>query len=422
MPSTTHRTSVSEDQCSPASLLNASIAASQHHSSNETPTEIYEIARPRHIHEGPQSVTPEPTDNAPLPTWPRFMSGNNLQVMSQWLDLAFARIGVRHGFSSFHNIGAPDQKVSRLSPYASSSLSTPASKIYVFAEMFLSSVNTVFPVFEDCVVDQILNRYSAAKGQVSHEPNPCSETAIAILMIALANICEDADTEEALKHIRAAYSMLSIILVESSLRSSQALFLLALALRAYNEIEMAWHLITLGISIAQSLAMHRAYTAQRKTALGKSLHEEHLRTWWAIYSLEKAISLEVERPSSLRGPECNQTLPKCEDDSVFLHLIALAQIQHQVNERCIQARSSEENPEVDYHDVIREKIVSAGELDQTLLTWADTLPHNLRYLIYPCFYEVYTTDILPYSPSNYIYCEPESLLGVSFLAIQYYQT
>ncbi|KAF1354056.1 hypothetical protein BDV97DRAFT_130896 [Delphinella strobiligena] len=262
-PSTTNRTSVSGDQCSPASLLNPSVAVSQSVSGNEVPTEGYEIAQPHDIHGSPQSVTPGPTDNAPLPTWPRFMSGNNLQVMSQWLDLAFARIGVRHGFSSCHNSGAPDRKVSRLSPFALSSLSTHDSpEIPGFAQMFLSSANTFFPVFEERVTHQILNQYNAATVQASLEPYPCSETAIPILMIAVANLFGEADTEEALKHIRAAYSMLSIIVVESSLRSTQALFLLALALRAFNEIYMAWHLITLGISIAQSLAMHRAYTAQ----------------------------------------------------------------------------------------------------------------------------------------------------------------
>ena len=107
--------------------------------------------------------------------------------------------------------------------------------------------------------------------------------------------------------------------------------------------------------------------------------EERIRTWWAIYSLEKVLSLEVERPSSIRDFECNQSKPQVDQDPpVFESIIKLAQVQSQINERCVQARSSEENREVQYQDVIREKKINAGELDQMLGAWAEELPSELR--------------------------------------------
>jgi hypothetical protein len=76
--------------------------------------------------------------------------------------------------------------------------------------------------------------------------------------------------------------MLSAIVAEASLRSTQALFLMSLILRGYNEIEMAWSLLTLAISIAQSLRMHWTASPRHRAQLGELLSEEYVRTWWAL--------------------------------------------------------------------------------------------------------------------------------------------
>jgi hypothetical protein len=68
---------------------------------------------------------------------------------------------------------------------------------------------------------------------------------------------------------------------------------------------------------------------------------------------------------------------------VFDCVIKLAYVHSQVNERCIQARSSEENYKLEYRTIIREKIVNHGELDQMLLAWVEDLPKELRYEFAP---------------------------------------
>lgn len=178
--------------------------------------------------------------------------------------------------------------------------------------------------------------------------------------------------------------MLRVIVAEASLRSTQALFLMSLVLRGHNEIEMAWSLLTLAISIAQSLGVHRTASPRHRARRGELLSEEYVRTWWALYSLDKLLTLEIERHSSIRDSERNQSMPNLKQKPpVFEWVIKLAHVHSQVNERCIQARSSEENHKLEYQTIIQEKIVNHGELGQMILAWVEDLPKELRYEFAP---------------------------------------
>lgn len=241
-------------------------------------------------------------------------------------------------------------------------------------------MNSVFPLFSTSVIGEMLEEYAMQSSRDGHQL-PSSRTAIATLIISIA---EPSDvgygTHGNLEHVYAAYNLLGAILAEGSLRSTQALFLLALLFRAYNELILAWHLITMATSLAQSLGMHRTINPQRHATLDETLAEEHATNWWAIYCLEKTLSLELERASSIRETECNQAMPKVNGpDSHFQAIIGLAKIQGQINERCMRARSSEDGAK-HYADIVCEKIVNTGELDQMLLSWAETLPHDIRYV------------------------------------------
>ncbi|KAK4569465.1 hypothetical protein LTR86_003228 [Recurvomyces mirabilis] len=118
------------------------------------------------------------------------------------------------------------------------------------------------------------------------------------------------------------------------------------------------------------------------------------------------LCLELERASSIRDLDCNQEIPphvEAYHDDIHLAAIELAKIQSQVSERLMQSRAQEESEDVGLEAAIINKMRAVGELDGLLMAWADRRPPELR-------------------PSEYSYCDAESLPSVAHLALQYYQT
>lgn len=327
---------------------------------------------------------------APLPALPRFLSGNSLQILTQWLDLAFARIGVKHRFYNRFFISRLRKEPSPLMSLAGQIPTRPmlASETGNHINSYLQSTNVIYPIFEEFRIRSIMDTYL----QSQTENNVCegspSLSAIAILVDVIGEISQPTSNsvikQRSRKKLVAAYSLLAMIVAENSLCSVQAMLLLVIVLRGYNEIEIAWHIITLAASMAQTLGLNRALDQSCQQNGRDTASEESVRTWWVLYCLEKVLSLETERQSSIKGSDSNQARPKIQQDPpVFESIINLAVIQSQIGERCISARLSEENNGIAYSDIINEKLRNCGELDQMLLTWADGLPMPLRYVRMP---------------------------------------
>jgi hypothetical protein len=252
--------------------------------------------------------------------------------------------------------------------------------VQLYANFYLGSVNTVYPLFDVSSVQESIQHLSSIISTADTELEPSSSAAISLLQVTTAagpqlqpNISFKAEC------VRAAYSMLGALVLECSLKSAQALFLLSLTFRGYNSNELAWHLIVLAVTVAQTVGMHRAFSKSHRVRLGENVTEEHVRTWWSIYSLEKLLALELEHPSIIRDHECNQSEPVLnQEPAIFQSLIRLARVQSQINERCNQGRSAEEDAHMDYHDLIREKLLSAGIMDQMMLKWEEGLPAELQ--------------------------------------------
>jgi hypothetical protein len=250
----------------------------------------------------------------------------------------------------------------------------------LYANSYIHSVNIVYPLFDVNSVQESIRRLSSIISAADIELEPSSSAAISLLQITTAagrqlqpNSAFRADC------LRAAYSMLGAVVLECSLKSTQALFLLSLTFRGYNSNELAWHLIALAVTVAQTLGIHRAFSRSHRIRLGENVAEEHVRTWWSIYSLEKLLALELEHPSIIRDQECNQSEPVLnQEPGIFQSLIKLAQVQSQINDSCNQQRSAEEDAEMDYDQLIRDKLLSAGTMDQMILTWEEGLPAELQ--------------------------------------------
>jgi hypothetical protein len=247
----------------------------------------------------------------------------------------------------------------------------------------MNSTNTTFPIFTEPSMDRLLQDWENIRAVANAERDPSVESLLVVLIVA-------ASSTVSLVHLSAnclefALSNLHVLIGESSVRSIQAMFLMALALRCRGEIELSSQIITLAASIAQTLGLHRQVSRRQYMELGEQRAQQYICTWWVIYALEKIISLELGRLSTIRDFECSQSLPadiylphSDTQNSIFHGLIELTKLQREANERFAMSRHMEESAS-DIRPVIRAKMEMVGELDQKLLHWAQSLPSHIRY-------------------------------------------
>lgn len=303
-------------------------------------------------------------------------------MLTQWLDLAFARMGIAERFSNYY--GRDRQSTRRIIRQSSNPLTKlTTNEVVEYAQPFMESINTTFPIFTEPSMDRLLQDWESLHGTGSTEEDQNVATLLVVLIVAAAS-------SVSLVHLSAnclefALSSLHILVEESSVRSTQALFLMALVLRCRDEIELSSQIITLAASIAQTLGLHRQVSRKQYIELGEQRAQQHICTWWAIYALEKIVSFELGRLSIIRDFECNQSLPaeihlphSDTQNSIFHSLIELTKLQSEASERFAMSRHIEESAS-DVRPVIRAKMEMAGELDQKLLHWAQSLPSHIRY-------------------------------------------
>ena len=327
-----------------------------------------------------------------LPVLPRFLNGNSLSVLTQWLDLAFARLGMTQRLhSTYKTIRASEKRPS----YAGLTLRADdvlPSHVQV-ASNFSTSMGWLLPMSE-----------GSAEGDPSAPSHP---SPLHALMYAVNLAADVSDSARALSErcFGYAFNRLPGILEETggqALNSIRSLVLMSLYLRGRDDVEKAWQILSLAIA-----SVHN-----------QSLHREHSRTplpgsqdlFWSVFVLDKLLSIELERKPMLTSAECNRALPPASDGrhgSMFRAVVELSMLQDEMLKKLQSSRRREEeaharqNPTV-LRQVIQDKLRLVVELDNKLLRFADGLPHGLR-------------------PTDYLYADSASLPSLTFLAVQYYQ-
>jgi hypothetical protein len=376
----------------------------------------------------PQNVLPvsiaesSPAESSPLlPVLPRFLNGNSLSVLTQWLDLAFARLGMTQRLHRTYNeIRSKEQRPK----YASSAFSFDEVRdslpTYTDTKRaLLASLGQTFPIFENSARDQALASSEPVElrnlagpstsaemlevaGQV--ESTAGSPTPLHAIMHAISHAARgsDGDRESAERCFGYAFSQLPAILEDSqALDSLRALVLMSLYMRWRNDVEKAWQLLSLAVASVQNHGLHRDH----RTSMPGSQD-----IFWCVFVLDKLLSVELERKPMLSSADCNRPVSSASEShggAVFKAIVDLSKLQDEILEKLLHSRRAEE----DAHElqsptrldgIIRDKLRLVAELDHKLLRFADNLPHGLK-------------------PTEYLYADPEALPGVTFLAVQYYQ-
>ena len=370
-----------------------------------------------------------------LPVLPRFLNGNSLSVLTQWLDLAFARLGMTQRLhSTYKAIRASEKRPSYagltllthdvLPPYeqVESQFSTSMGWLFSVPEGSVSQAAGATNRFNDiearpktadvspqpALGNQPANlavhtdRYGEASTPTPHHPS-----FLHALMYAVISAADTSENSRALAErcFGYAYNALPAILEATgahALDSIRALVLISLYLRWRDDAEKAWQILSLAIASVHNQSLHREH--HRSPTSGSQ------DLFWSVFVLDKLLSIELERKPMLTSAECNRARPLASqghDGSVFGAVVDLSVLQDEILEKLQSSRRNEEeahasqNPTV-LRRVIQDKLRLVVELDQKLLQFADGLPHGLR-------------------PTDYSYAEHDSLPGLTFLAVQYYQ-
>lgn len=312
-----------------------------------------------------------------LPAFPRFINGNSLYILTQWLDLAFVRLHHSFRFSHIYQQSKPRQLNADLDLSTDFEALQTAEQRDVLLKHFLQNVHSIFPLFSSDYWQDMI----AQQGHTRSTPSVFRS-----LMVAMS---PSAESRKALDH---AFSSLNLLIQSPTLESVVALIFMVIAFRGQDDSETAQHVLSVANSIASTMQLHRALPNQTT---------DHVRAWWTLYTFDKVLAIELERPASIRTVDCNQIDV---EKSLLLHsIVELARIQERIIERVFQQRGVEESSDKTLDQIIEHKMRMGGEHDSMLVGWHSRLSTNL-------------------SISEQLICEPEDLPAVAFLAVQYYQT
>jgi hypothetical protein len=376
----------------------------------------------------PQNVLPasiaesSPAESSPLlPVLPRFLNGNSLSVLTQWLDLAFARLGMTQRLHrTYNDIRSREQRPKYASPVLSVDEVRDSLSGYANTKRALSaSLGQIFPIYENSSRDSVMasdgpvelrnplepymsTEMPEAAGQV--EPTFGSPTPLHAIMHAMIHAARgsDSDRQSAERCFGYAFGQLPAILEDSqALDSLRALVLMSLYLRWRNDVERAWQLLSLAVASVQNHGLHRDH---RSSIPGSQ------NIFWCVFVLDKLLSVELERKPMLSSADCNRPVSSPSEShggAIFNAIVDLSKLQDEILEKLLHSRRAEEDAHESQNPmlldgIIRDKLRLVAELDHKLLRFADNLPHGIK-------------------PTEYLYADPEALPGVTFLAVQYYQ-
>jgi hypothetical protein len=318
-----------------------------------------------------------------LPALPRHAPGydNSLSMLSQWLDLAFIRLGIPQPFRTESPRAARSVPTAHRAVYTAEVRSDiSSSEIRAQSQNFMKGLNAVFPIFTQESMARLMLELGESGGfsVTSHDM-----ASILFALIVAANI-QTSQAPLAKTRLDMALGNLQVIVENRTIHSVRALFLIALIHRCRDDVILASSMISLAASNAQALGLHRQLSKrQRRDLTNENLQEQSL-VWSCVYILEKLISMELGRLSTIRDFECNQilhptniSLPSQALNELFLALLDLAKLQSEMNERLALSRHMEESTD-DIDSSIRFKMEMVGELDQKLLDWTRSLPPHAQ--------------------------------------------
>jgi hypothetical protein len=156
--------------------------------------------------------------------------------------------------------------------------------------------------------------------------------------------------------------------------------LLAIVLRSCDEISWAWDILSLGVSMAQSIRVN-----QESKAPDNGSATPACATWWCMYVFEKILAFECGRASTIWDRGLSQHALPDENDmmggndlSYQKTCIGLANTLREMQDRAAGTWRREEWLPQTVEEAVEEKLRVGGELATMLNDWWKDVPSEYR--------------------------------------------
>ncbi|KAL3457259.1 hypothetical protein BJX64DRAFT_296020, partial [Aspergillus heterothallicus] len=301
-----------------------------------------------------------------LPMMPQLVGGSMFEITTEWLDLAFFRLRIPAPYGSSSSAVAPVE-ISDGPPQL------PSPEIMGrYRGVFLETFSSLFPFFTDMDLENI---------ETLHPQGPPSHQALSYLVAIIGCL---ADSQAHLlgttikAYTRQCNALLGHMVAERSLRSVQAILLFAIVIRSCDEISWAWDILSLGVSMAQSIRINQMKSAGMAYSPGYD-------TWLCMYVFEKVLAFECGRASAIWDRDLSQPTHVDEDeqldgsDSGYQKTcIGLANTLREMQDRAAGTWRREEWLPQTVEEAVEEKICVGGELSVLLNTWWKDVPSEYK--------------------------------------------
>lgn len=253
-----------------------------------------------------------------------------------------------------------------------------------YVDAFFSRLWSIYPVIDrgafEADMDAVLGLQEAGpeawQQRVTSAHVPALVSVYAVISLGMNEI--SGNLESSFDYLVASHSLHGHLTAIPYMPSVQALFLLALALRAIAKDGQAWHIIGHAIRIAQSIGLHKSTTKDSSAegfTLGHQAETLRERLWWSLFGLEKLMQLECGRASIIDKSYDSLTVyypasANSENTSPYFRAwIALSSIMGRISTRLYSHK---------FLGGSAEMLGEVAKLDQELLEWENSLPHMLK--------------------------------------------
>jgi hypothetical protein len=262
-------------------------------------------------------------------------------------------------------------------------------------EQFLDGPNVLFPLLQPDKIRRAVKTASLNGTNSLAKGSGLSVLMQVYLVMVLGYASKpgqkvDFDAEGCLKY---SESLLGLILQQSKIEALQAVTLLSMALRCYDNLAAAGHTMSLAVSMGVALGLPR-YSP--RLAPG----EERRTTWMSVFAFEKLLAFELGRSSLIpddypevlpdshypKHPE-QQTRndeaaaePRKQPQATFEVVLSLAKLLGDVGRACVQvSRKEDDRSDETMAEVIKEKVRTTGLSCLRLTEWAsETCPSRYK--------------------------------------------
>ncbi|KAF7535969.1 hypothetical protein G7054_g4982 [Neopestalotiopsis clavispora] len=344
------------------------------------------------------------------------------ELLTDWLDLAFHRLGLRKRLGPLlapAESNTPFQQpllVQEPPPFPDSATSQELLFLY------LEEVNAVFPVLDAAKTGQMLDiALQLGPQQFAHE-HGFLPLLLIYLVLGLGALSHERKEwrDYSASNLDFCRSFVGHMIGWNTIQAVQLMFLVSLCLKSHDQISAAWSALGLCVSMAMSQGLSRPASpprrgqAQHPANATKPHHEgDRLRTWWCIYCFERILAFELGRPPLILDESCQELDPGSWSFSTngrshprpsFLRILgSFADLLGEISRLATHSRNTEETAGSSGLDIaVRDKVKTIGDSSTRLIRWADELPDEYK----PRSDFIYDPGIFPFT---------------SFIALQYNQ-